>query len=88
MNKELEIRPNLQPKSMSIEDTLEEMRKYGTPNLLAMGSGSWFCYVEMVTNIEGGKFDINSDNNHKTIRDAVETCFERVQKAVKAKDKS
>lgn len=82
MGDAIAIRQNITPSNMTIEEILLELQKYGYPNLICMTDGEWCCDVNMRTGVKGADFKIRSEFNHKTMRTAVELCYDRVIKAL------
>ena len=69
----------------SVEDYLEELSKYGYPRISKLSTSSaWHATVEVFVTGEGISFDVASDFNHPTPRDALALCYERLLKSIKA----
>lgn len=67
----------------TLEELLEELKRYGKPHLGIYGSdGLWHCSVEMNTNTVGADFKCSSDFKQPTPIAAAKQCMERVLIAV------
>lgn len=66
----------------SLDKFLQSLCKYGQPTIRRMNRG-WFAKIQMNTNCEGAKFDIDSEFDHATPSEAVAVLAERIHKALK-----
>lgn len=68
---------------IDLDALLRSTEKFGKISLWRMDS-SWYCKIEMNTNVIGATFEIKSDHSkNKTPTAAVKDCVERMQAALK-----
>ncbi len=64
-----------------LESSLNSLCSFGQPKLSKMDNG-WYCRIDMFVSSEGASFEIQSNFDHKTPSDAVNTLIERLQKTL------
>lgn len=67
--------------SLTLEEALLELCRYGHPRLSNM-QGGWYAKIEVFVTGEGVGFDVASDFKQPTPTAAVNQCFERLQAAL------
>lgn len=75
------------PHSAATEQTegiLMDLAKWGRPSLMQHRDGLWSCGVEVNVTPVGAKFDVRSDFNHASPREAAVVCRDRLHKALDA----
>ncbi len=60
---------------------LLDLARFGEPMLWLMRSG-WFCKIEVTLSIEGAKFEVKSESDHKTPMEALIKCEDRLKSAI------
>ena len=74
------IRNNPTPKTL--EETVDDLCKYGKPRFQFMGDG-WYCVIEMYVQGKGIQFNVASDFKHASMLEASTVCYERLHKALR-----
>ena len=66
--------------SESLESLLQEICKFGRPNLYQFKDGAWECSVDVWVNPVGAQFKVRSEMFCKTPKDAAIQARDRVVK--------
>lgn len=69
--------------SVSLEEMLLSLSKYGCPRVSQFSDGEWYCGIEMHINAIGAKFEVRSGFKHRTPTEAAIECCERVDAVLK-----
>jgi len=70
-------------KELSLEDLIENSRKYGKINLSYFVQG-WHCSLEMYINVTGTEVKIRSEFNHSNSKEAVLTLLFRLKETIQS----
>ena len=69
--------------SDSLEEILNEVSRYGRVWLYMGGNlNSWTSTIEVSMSIVGAKFEVRSDNDHKTAKEALTVLRSRLMDAL------
>ena len=69
--------------SMSLDELLEDMRRYGLPSISMIFKDGWYASVNMHTNEKGTEFKVKSEVRHPRPIDAARECHDRMHAALK-----
>lgn len=67
----------------SVTDYMTLLCEYGKPRLCSQGNGEWFCTIDMFVQGSGVEFKVASTFQEPSMLQAVKTCYERLDKALK-----
>lgn len=67
---------------MPLEECLLELAKYGNPRVCKMDNG-WYSRIDVFVTGEGVNFEVKSEHNHRTAKDAANECYQLLHKAFK-----
>lgn len=73
--------------NFDLEGGLKKLCEYGKPRLSSQGNGQWYCSLDMYVQGKGVEFKIASDFTHPSMLEAVQICYERLEKVLKDLDK-
>lgn len=62
---------------MELEETLDDLARFGKPTLIRADRG-WWCYIAMHVNATGAKFDVQSESDHMNPLNAALECRSRM----------
>lgn len=81
MGELVSFQDDLKIDTMTLEEALDELSKFGDPRLGVYGG--WHCSIKVFVTGKGVQFEVKSGfDNHKPI-DAVRVCLNRLKKALK-----
>lgn len=69
--------------SLSTDEALEMLCKYGRPKLGVYGVRGWCCSIDVFINGKGVSFDVTTDFKQETPNEAVRNCLRLLNKAIK-----